>query len=112
MMAERGPAPPPGMHSPFEWGVTDEVHRRFKGLTSSIEIYPQALTFEFESLDAGWDFWERTYPPLMAMLTMLDADQASSLREDGRKLFAELNQVSGGGLTLESDYLQVLARKA
>jgi ubiquinone/menaquinone biosynthesis C-methylase UbiE len=112
MMAERGPAPPPGMHSPFEWGVTDEVHRRFKGLTSSIEIYPQALTFEFESLDAGWDFWERTNPPLMAMLTMLDADQASSLREDGKKLFAELNQVSGGGLTLESDYLQVLARKA
>ena len=38
LMAERGPAPPPGMHSPFEWGVTDEVHRRFKGLTSSIEI--------------------------------------------------------------------------
>jgi ubiquinone/menaquinone biosynthesis C-methylase UbiE len=102
LMAERGPAPPPGMHSPFEWGVTDEVHRRFKGLT----------TFEFESLDAGWEFWERTNPPLMALLTMLDAEQSASLRADGRKLFAELNQVSGGGLTLESDYLQVLARKA
>jgi ubiquinone/menaquinone biosynthesis C-methylase UbiE len=112
LMAERAPAPPPGMHSPFEWGDTDEVHRRFKGLTSSIEIYPQALTFEFDSLDAGWDFWERTNPPMMAMLTMLDAEQTASLREDGRKLFAELNQVSGGGLTLESDYLQVLARKA
>jgi ubiquinone/menaquinone biosynthesis C-methylase UbiE len=112
LMAERGPAPPPWMHSPFEWGATDEVHRRFKGLTSSIEIYPQALTFEFESLDAGWEFWERTNPPLMAMLTTLDADQTASLREDGKKLFAELNQVSGGGLTLESDYLQVLARKA
>ena len=37
---------------------------------------------------------------------------AASLREDGKKLFTELNQVSGGGLTLESDYLQVLARKA
>ena len=112
LMAERGPAPPPGMHSPFEWGNTDEVHRRFKGLTSSIEVYPQALTFEFVSLDAGWDFWERTNPPMKAMLTTIDADQAASLREDGKKLFAELNQVSGGGLTLESDYLQVLARKA
>ena len=49
LLAEFAPPPPPGMHSPFEWGVTDEVHRRFKGLTSSIEIYPQALTFEFES---------------------------------------------------------------
>ena len=60
----------------------------------------------------GWDFWERTNPPLMAMLNTLDAEQAASLREDGKKLMAELNQVSGGGLTLESDYLQVLARKA
>ena len=49
----------------------------------------------------------------MAMLTMLDADQAAQIREDGKKLFAELNQSAGGrGLTLESDYLQVLARKA
>jgi ubiquinone/menaquinone biosynthesis C-methylase UbiE len=112
MLAERGPAPPPGMPSPFDWGVTDEVHRRFKGLTSAIEIYPQALTFEFESLDAGWDFWERANPPMRAMLSMLDAPHAEALREDVRKLMAELNQVSGGGLTLESDYLQVLARKA
>jgi ubiquinone/menaquinone biosynthesis C-methylase UbiE len=112
LMAERGPAPPPGLHSPFEWGDVDEVHRRFKGLTSSIEIYPQALTFEFSSLDAGWEFWERTNPPMMAMFSMIDADQATALREDGKKLFAELNRVSGGGLTLESDYLQVLARKA
>jgi SAM-dependent methyltransferase len=112
MLAERGPAPPPGMHSPFEWGVTDEVHRRFKGLTASIEIYPQALTFEFPSLDAGWEFWERANPPLKAMLSTLDAEQTASLREEGKKLMAELNQVSGGGLTLESDYLQVLARKA
>ena len=100
------------MHSPFEWGVTDEVHRRFKGLTSSIEIYPQALTFEFESLDAGWEFWERANPPLRAMLSMVDAEQTAAIAEECRKLMAELNQVSGGGLTLESDYLQVLARKA
>jgi len=112
MMAELGPPPAPGMRSPFEWGVTDEVHRRFKGLTSSIEIYPQALTFGFESLDAGWAFWERANPPLQAMLSMLDAEKAETLRESGRKLMTELNQVSGGGLTLESDYLQVLARKA
>jgi ubiquinone/menaquinone biosynthesis C-methylase UbiE len=112
LLAEYGPPPPPGMHSPFEWGVTDEVHRRFKGLTASIEIYPQALTFEFESLDAGWDFWTRANPPMMAILSTLDAEQTAAIREDGRKLMTELNQVSGGGLTLESDYLQVLARKA
>jgi ubiquinone/menaquinone biosynthesis C-methylase UbiE len=112
ILAERAPAPPQGMHSPFEWGITDEVHQRFKGLTSSIEIYPQALTFEFDSLDEGWEFWERSNPPLKALLSMLNEEQTASLREEGKKLMTELNQVSGGGLTLESDYLQVLARKA
>jgi hypothetical protein len=113
LMTTRGPAPPPAMHSPFEWGDTDTVHRRFAGLTASIEVYPQALTFEFDSLDAGWDFWERTNPPLAAMAAMLPADQFAELREEGKKLFGELNQSAGGSrLTLESDYLQVLARKA
>jgi ubiquinone/menaquinone biosynthesis C-methylase UbiE len=113
LMATRAPAPPPGMHSPFEWGDTDTVHRRFAGLTSSIEVYPQALTFEFGTPDEGWDFWERTNPPVAALATMLPSDQFAELREEGKKLFGELNQSAGGSrLTLESDYLQVLARKA
>lgn len=113
LLSARGPAPPPGTHSPFEWGETDEVHRRFAGLTAAIEVYPQALTFEFESLEAGWAFWERTNPPLVALSTMLTPEQLADLREEGRRLFAELNQSAGGSrLTLESDYLQVLARKA
>lgn len=112
LMATRAPAPPPGMHSPFEWGDTDTLHRRFAGLTASIEVYPQALTFEFNSLDAGWDFWERTNPPLAALAAMLPADEFADFREEGKKLFGELNQSAGGSrLTLESDYLQVLARK-
>ncbi|MEA2638342.1 MAG: hypothetical protein QOE18_1399, partial [Chloroflexota bacterium] len=112
LMAPRGPAPPPGMHSPFEWGETDVVHRRFAGLTASIEVYPQALTFEFESIDAGWEFWERTNPPMIALSSGLTPEQLTELRDEGRKLFAELNQSAGGRrLTLESDYLQVLARK-
>jgi SAM-dependent methyltransferase len=112
LIASHGPAPPEGMRSPFDWGEVDILHRRFGGLTSAIEVYPQALTFEFESLDAGWDFWVRTNPPLIAILSMLSADEATQLTEQGKGLFAELNQVSGGRLTLESDYLQVLARKA
>jgi ubiquinone/menaquinone biosynthesis C-methylase UbiE len=113
LMAKYAPAPPPGMHSPFEWGDTDTVHRRFAGLTASIEVYPQALTFEFTSLEAGWNFWERTNPPVAALAAMLPMGQFAEVREEGKKLFGELNQSAGGSrLTLESDYLQVLARKA
>jgi hypothetical protein len=53
LMATYAPAPPPDMQNPFEWGETDVLHKRFKGLTAKIEVYPQALTFEFDSPDAG-----------------------------------------------------------
>jgi ubiquinone/menaquinone biosynthesis C-methylase UbiE len=113
LMATRGPAPPPGMPSPFDWGDTDTLHKRFAGLTAKIEVYPQALTFEFKSPEAGWEFWERTNPPLAALKLMLSHEQFDELREDGKRLFGEMNQSAGGSrLTLESDYLQVLARKA
>jgi hypothetical protein len=44
---------------------------------------------------------------------MLPPEEYAALREDGKRLFSEMNQSAGGSrLTLESDYLQVLARKA
>jgi ubiquinone/menaquinone biosynthesis C-methylase UbiE len=113
LMASHAPAPPPGMQNPFEWGETDVLHKRFKGLTAKIEVYPQALTFEFDSPDAGWDFWERTNPPLAALRMMLPPEEFAELRDEGKRLFGEMNQSAGGSrLSLESDYLQVLARKA
>jgi hypothetical protein len=49
---------------------------------------------------------------MLALSSTLTPEQLKELRDDGRKLFAELNQSAGGRrLTLESDYLQVLARK-
>jgi ubiquinone/menaquinone biosynthesis C-methylase UbiE len=106
-----GPAAPPGTPSAFEWGDRDEVHRRFAGRTSAIEVYPQTLSFHFDSLEAGWQFWKDTNPPLIALLTMLTPERRAELTEEAKRMFAELNR-SGSGLTLESDYLQVLARKA
>lgn len=113
LMATRASAPPADMASPFDWGDTDTLHKRFKGLTARIEVYPQALTFEFESPDAGWEFWERANPPIATLKMMLSPEQFTELREEGKKLFGEMNQSAGGSrLTLELDYLQVLARKA
>jgi ubiquinone/menaquinone biosynthesis C-methylase UbiE len=113
LMVSYGPASPPGVPSAFDWGETDVLHKRFKGLTAKIEVYPQALTFEFESPDAGWEFWERTNPPIAALKMMLSPEQFAALRDEGKRLFGEMNQSAGGSrLTLESDYLQVLARKA
>ncbi len=55
-------APPGGadLPSPFAWGDPEEVRRRFEGMTSSLRMESRTVRFTFPSLEAGFDFWERT----------------------------------------------------
>jgi len=92
-------------------GDPDEVRHRFEGLASSIQVKPRTLTFEFDSPEEGWAFWERTNPPLIALGTMLPADTYRELQEQGARLTRELNRADDGRLVLESAYVLVLASK-
>jgi SAM-dependent methyltransferase len=106
-------APPAGIDlpSPFAWGEADEVRHRFNGKASSLRLERRTVSFSFPSLEAGWDFWERTNPPLMALKTMLPAERFQALAEQGQDLMREMNAAGDGRLVLDSDYLQVVARK-
>jgi len=107
-------APSPGLElpSPFEWGDVDEVRRRFSGRTSSLRLERGSVTFSFPSLDEGWAVWERTNPPLLALKSMLPAEHYQELAEQGKRLMREMNAAGNGRLVLDSEYLQVVARKA
>ncbi len=99
------------VHSPFEWGDPDEVRHRFEGLTSSVHTEVRTGLFEFESLEAGWEFWERTNAPQNAIKAMMppDAYAAFVLRE--LELMRNLNRADGGRLRLEWDWLLLIAKK-
>jgi len=105
--------PPAGLElpSPFEWGDPSVVQRRLAGMTSSLDFEPGVVTFSFPSLEEGWNFWERTNPPLLALKSMLPADRYQEVAEQGKRLMREENAATDGRLVLESDYLQVVARK-
>jgi len=87
------------------------VQRRLAGMTSSLDFEPGVVTFSFPSLGEGWNFWERTNPPLLALKSMLPADRYQEVAEQGKRLMREENAATDGRLVLESDYLQVVARK-
>jgi SAM-dependent methyltransferase len=113
LMTRFSAAPPSGLElpSPFAWGDPDEVRRRFAGMTSSLRLERRTVSFSFASVDDGWDFWERTNPPLMALKSMVPPERFHELVEQGRQLMREMNGASDGRLVLDSDYLQVVARK-
>jgi SAM-dependent methyltransferase len=107
-------APPGGLElpSPFEWGDPAEVRRRFDGRASSLRLEMRTVSFAFPSVDVGFAFWERTNPPLMALKMMLPPERYRLLAAQGKKLMEEMNRAGDGRLALESDYLEVVARKA
>jgi SAM-dependent methyltransferase len=106
-------APPDGaqLPSPFEWGDPGEVRRRFDGRASSLRLETRTVRFAFPSVDAGFAFWERTNPPLMALKTMSPAERYEQLRTEGANLMRSMNVATDGSLVLDSEYLSVIARK-
>jgi 2-polyprenyl-6-hydroxyphenyl methylase/3-demethylubiquinone-9 3-methyltransferase len=96
--------------SPFEWGDSAVVKRRFDTLAREVEIQPDTLTMRFESVDAGMEFWERTNAPTIALRMTLPAERYVDFQRDARKLMEEMNASRDGRLELESSYVMVLAR--
>ena len=105
---------PPGdieLPSPFTWGDPVQVRQRLNGRTSSLRLEPRTVTFSFPSLEAGWAFWERTNPPLLALKTMLPLERYREVQAAGADLMRQMNADRGPGLTLDSEYLSVVARR-
>jgi hypothetical protein len=69
------------------------------------------VRFAFPSVDAGFDFWERTNPPLIALKTMLPPERYQPLRAEGADLMRTMNAATDGSLVLDSEYLSVIALK-
>jgi len=97
--------------SPFEWGDPSVVRNRFDGKASSLRLETRTVRFAFPSVDAGFAFWERTNPPLMALRTMLPPERYEPLRHEGASLMRTMNVATDGSLVLDSEYLSVIAVK-
>ena len=97
--------------SPFEWGDPEVVRRRFDGLAGGVVIEPDTLTWTFESVDQGLEFWERTNAPTIALKMTVPPERYAEFQRDARRLMEDLNESREGRLELHSSYLTVLARK-
>lgn len=106
-------APPGGaeLPSPFMWGDPTEVRRRFDGRASSLRLEPRTVRFAFPSVEVGFAFWERTNPPLIALRTILPPERYQLLQREGAGLMRTMNVATDGSLTLDSEYLSVVAIK-
>ena len=96
--------------SPFAWGDSEEVRRRFAPHVGSVEVHERTLVMNFGSVEAFFDFWTETNPPTIALRTMAPPDVYAQLLTRARSLVDESNQAVDGGVTLTNAYLMALAR--
>jgi SAM-dependent methyltransferase len=97
--------------SPFDWGEEDVVRMRFGPHASSIDIEPGTITWMFDSVDAAFEFWERTNAPTIALRMTVEPEQYAAFQRDARQLMHDLNSATGEGTELKSSYLNVLATR-
>lgn len=106
------PPPPNGM-SPLSWGI-EEVAKGYLGthfMTFNASCDAYAMQFPFGS-EATMDFFLQNMGPVSQAYNALQAmGKAQALREDLGQLFSESNQGRPDAWQVESEYLQIEARK-
>jgi len=107
--------PPPAMPSPILWGDDAAVRERLSNGISDLIINRQLMTFNFPFSPAEVVEHFRAYygPTQKAFLALEgDADKQAALRRDLENLWTENNQKTDGTTRVESEYLEVVAKRA
>jgi 2-polyprenyl-6-hydroxyphenyl methylase/3-demethylubiquinone-9 3-methyltransferase len=110
-IARYAPPPPAALPSPFAWGDPDEARRRFEKYASAVEIVLRTLTFTFDSVEQGMEFWERTNAALIALRHIVPAETYRAALADTATLLTDVGRADGGQLAVDSAYIQIFAHK-
>ncbi|MEA2386757.1 MAG: hypothetical protein QOJ22_931 [Thermoleophilaceae bacterium] len=100
---------PEEIPAPVQWGSEDVVRERFDGLAGSIEFERRMAPLEFGSVDELIAFFENAGPQVALRQALGDRYDEADRRF--RELVAEFNQADGDAVSIQSEYLLVVARR-
>jgi SAM-dependent methyltransferase len=106
--------PPPAMPSPVLWGDEGSVSERLKDGISDLQLNRRLITFNFPFSPAEVvEHFRIYYGPTNKAFIALDGDQdkQTALRRDLQNLWEENNKATDGTTSIESEYLEVIARR-
>ena len=105
--------PPPGMSSPVQWGTEDIVKERLADGISDLKLTRRPIMFHYDFSPADVVEYFRTYfGPTQKAFESLDEKGQAAMRSDLVALWSGKNQATDGTTDVQSEYLEVLARKA
>lgn len=105
--------PPPGMPSPVQWGSEDIVRERLSEGVSDLQLTRRKITFTYPFPPADVvEHFRKYFGPTQKQFEQLDEAGQAAMRADLVALWEQANQATDGTTRVESEYLEVLARKA
>jgi SAM-dependent methyltransferase len=107
--------PPAGMPSPLQWGDPAKVQERLGGGSSAVRTTPRMIVFEFPFDPAAVvEYWRKYYGPTSRAFEALASDPAHQdrLQADLERLWADGNLAGSGATRVESEYLEVIAKRS
>ena len=105
--------PPPGMPSPVQWGSEDIVRERLVDGIADLQLTRRKILFEYPfGPSEVVEHFRKYFGPTQKQFEMLDENGQTALRSDLTALWESANQATDGTTQVESEYLEVLARKA
>jgi ubiquinone/menaquinone biosynthesis C-methylase UbiE len=106
--------PPPNMPLPVLWGVESNVHERLKDGIADLQCKPALITFNFPfSPEEVVAHYRKYFGPTQKAFDALAEDEAkqAELRRELEDHWKENNQATDGTTRIQSEYLEVIARR-
>ena len=104
-----GHVPPPvGVPSPLQWGTEAGVGALL-GDECDVEVTRQNFTFRYRSAADYFETFGAYYGPILKALVALDETGRTSLRDQLIALAEDHNRNENDALTIDSEYLEVVA---
>lgn len=102
--------PPAGIPSPLQWGTDLRVEELLGG-EAKVETERRHFTFRFRSAEDYFETFKHFYGPLVQAWAALDAGGRRSIHEQLVALADGANRNTDGALTIDGEYLEVVATR-
>jgi ubiquinone/menaquinone biosynthesis C-methylase UbiE len=103
--------PPPGLRSPVEWGAEPRLVELFGPYATDIRTERKTYTFRYRSAEHWIEVFRAFYGPTHKAFAALDEPGRQALHADLLNLLGRWNRARGPGLSIPSDYLEVVVTK-
>ena len=100
--------PPAGVPSPLQWGTEAAVEALLCD-ACDLEVTRRSFTFRYRSAHDLFDTFGAFYGPLVKALAVLDEAGRASFRDQLVTLAEQHNRNENGALSVDSEYLEVVA---